>query len=62
MKYPSVDDAVTTELEATPLGELISAEAYEALRKRARELLQRYVADDGSVGIPLAGHLVVASR
>jgi SAM-dependent methyltransferase len=62
VKYPSVDDAVTTELEATPLGELISKEAYEALRKRARELLQRYVADDRSVGIPLAGHLVVARR
>ena len=62
VKYAAVDDAVTTELEATPLGELISAEAYEALRKRARELLQRYVADDRSVGIPLAGHLVVARR
>ena len=61
-KYPSIDDAVTTELEATPLGELVSAEAYDALRQRARELLQRYVAADGSVGIPLAGHLVVARR
>jgi len=62
VKYPSVDDAVTTELEATPLGELVSAEAYDALRQRARDLLQRYVADDGSIGIPLAGHLVVAGR
>ena len=62
VKYPSVDDAVTTELEATPLGELVSAEAYDALRQRARDLLQRYVADDRSVGIPLAGHLVVAGR
>ena len=62
VKYPSVDDAVTTELEATPLGELVSAEAYDALRQRARDLLQRYVADDGSIGIPLAGHLVVARR
>lgn len=31
-------------------------------RQRARDLLQHYVADDGSVGIPLAGHLVVARR
>jgi hypothetical protein len=23
-KYPSIDDAVTTELEATPLGEMVS--------------------------------------
>jgi hypothetical protein len=31
-------------------------------RQRARDLLQHYVADDGSVGIPFAGHLVVARR
>ena len=61
-KYQSIDDAVTTELEATPLGERVSAEAYGALRQRARDLLRRYVADDGSVGLPLAGQLVVARR
>ena len=61
-KYPSIDDAGTTELEATPLGERISAETYEDLRQRARDLLQRYVADAGSVDIPLAGHIVVARR
>lgn len=61
-KYPSIDDAVATEVEGTPLGERISAETYDAIRRRARELLQRYVANDGSVGIPLAGHLVVSRR
>jgi SAM-dependent methyltransferase len=61
-RYPSIDEAVATEVEGTPLGERISAETYDAIRRRARELLQRYVAEDGSVGIPLAGHLVVARR
>jgi len=61
-KYPSIDDAVAAEVEGTPLGERISAETYDAIRRRARELLQRYVAEDSSVGIPLAGHLVVARR
>jgi hypothetical protein len=62
VKYPSIDDAVTTELEATPLGERIAAETYDSLRQRARDLLQHYAAGDGSVRIPLAGHLVVARR
>jgi SAM-dependent methyltransferase len=62
VKYPSIDDAVTTELEATPLGERIAAETYDSLRQRARDLLQHYAAGDGSVRIPLAGHLVGARR
>jgi SAM-dependent methyltransferase len=62
VKYPSIDDALATEVEGTPLGERISAETYDALRQRVRELFQHYVAHDGSVGIPLAGHLVVARR
>ena len=33
----------------------MSAKTYDALRQRAGELLQRYLADDGSVSIPLAG-------
>jgi hypothetical protein len=61
-RYPSIDEAVATEVEGTPLGERISAEMYDAIRRRARDLLQSYVAEDGSVGIPLAGYLVAARR
>jgi hypothetical protein len=53
---------VATEVEGTPLGERISAEAYDALRQRARELFRHHAADNGSVAIPLAGRLVVARR
>jgi SAM-dependent methyltransferase len=60
--YPSIDAAIATELDSTPLGELVSAEIVERIRADVYDALQPYVAESGGVGVPLTGHVVVGRR
>jgi SAM-dependent methyltransferase len=59
---PSVEAAVTTEVESTPLIDRISAETYERLRGEAVEVLRPWTAADGSLVSPFACNLVAATR
>ncbi len=61
-RAPSVDAAVTTEVESTPLAKRISAEVYQRIRDEAREVLAPFTAADGSLESPFECNLVVASR
>ena len=59
---PSIDAAVTTEVESTPLVERISSEVYAELRRRTRELWREYEAPDGGLSAPFASRFAVARR
>jgi SAM-dependent methyltransferase len=62
VRYDSAEEAVTTEIEATPLIEKISQETYRQLLEDAGELLRPFVVDGGRVELPLKGHLVTAAK
>jgi SAM-dependent methyltransferase len=55
---PTVEAAVTTEVESTPLAERISESTYQALRAGARRLWQGYVTPDGALAAPFGCHFV----
>ena len=61
-RAPSVDAAVTTEVESTPLAKRISVEVYQRIRDEAREVLAPFTDADGSLESPFECNLVVASR
>ena len=53
---------MTTEVESTPLGERISAEVYDRIKRGAREVLAPFTADDGTLEAPFRVHVVAARR
>lgn len=59
---PSVDAAVATEVESTPLRARITDDVYVRIREGARELFAPYTAPDGSLRTPFDADLVVAQR
>jgi SAM-dependent methyltransferase len=61
-RFPSSDAFVTTEVESTPLGERISAEAYHRIKQGAREVFAPFTAADGSLAAPFVVHVVGAVR
>ena len=60
-RAPSIDQAVATEVESTPLVERMSESAYQRLRDEAREALQPFAAEDGTLEAPFECQLVVAT-
>ena len=61
-RAPSVDAAVTTEVESTPLVERISATTYRQLRDEAVDVLQPFTQPDGSLVAPFECLVVAATR
>jgi ubiquinone/menaquinone biosynthesis C-methylase UbiE len=61
MRFDSIDDFVTSEVEATPLAEQLDDDVYRSIREDSREALSQFVEDDG-VAIPVSGHVVTARR
>jgi ubiquinone/menaquinone biosynthesis C-methylase UbiE len=61
MRYGSIDEFVSTEVESTPLMDRIDEPTYAAIRADAREALVPFVTD-GGVRLPIEGHLVIARR
>ena len=61
-RAPSVDAAVTTEVESTPLVERISATTYRQLRDEAVDVLQPFTRPDGSLVAPFECLVVAATR
>ena len=59
---PSVDAAVTTEVESTPLVERISEATYRQLREEAVEVLAPFTTADGRLVAPFECLIVAASR
>lgn len=61
MPFDSIDEFVTTEVEATPLSERLDDEAYRRILEDSREALAAFRTETG-VEIPVSGHVVTASR
>lgn len=61
-RAPSVDAAVTTEVESTPLVERISDEVYQRIRDDAHDVLAPFTAADGSLAAPFECNVVAARR
>jgi ubiquinone/menaquinone biosynthesis C-methylase UbiE len=59
---PSIDAAVTTEVESTPLIERISEATYRQLREGARDVWGPFTQTDGSLVAPFESLVVAASR
>ena len=59
---PSVDAAVTTEVESTPLIERIDEATYRQLRTEAVEVMAPFTAPDGSLVAPFECLVVSATR
>lgn len=61
MRFGSIDEFVTSEVESTPLHGLIDDDTYEAIRADAQKALGGFRTEAG-VAVPIEGHIVVARR
>ena len=59
---PSVEAAVRTEVESTPLVERLSAEAYQQLRDESVGIMAPWTQPDGSLVTPFTCNVVAATR
>ena len=59
---PSVDAAVTTEVESTPLAERISDDVYRRIRDDAQDVLAPFTTADGGLAAPFECNIVTAHR
>ncbi len=59
-RFGSAEELAVTEVEASPLAERLSADAYAAIRAGSRTVLAPFVAPDGTPHAPLHGHLLAA--
>jgi ubiquinone/menaquinone biosynthesis C-methylase UbiE len=60
MRYGSVDEFVTTEVESTPLIDRIDHPTYDRIRADATRALRPFLHIDG-LALPIEGHLVAAT-
>jgi SAM-dependent methyltransferase len=61
-RFPSIDAAVATEVESTPLGERITEDVYERIRVEANVMFARFVTDEGRLELPFESLVVVGRR
>jgi ubiquinone/menaquinone biosynthesis C-methylase UbiE len=61
-RYPSVDAALATEVNSTPLGERITPEVYERILTGSRQVLAPFTSDDGRLDAPFESYIVAARR
>jgi len=61
-RAPSVDAAVVTEVESTPLIERISDDVYRQIREDAHDVYRPFTRPDGSLEAPFRSNVVVARR
>lgn len=61
-RFPSVDALVATEVDSTPLGERLTADARERILDGARDVLAPFTTTDGTLEAPFEVHVVTARR
>jgi SAM-dependent methyltransferase len=62
VRFGSAEEAVRTEIEATPLAERIGQESLRRLIETAGEALRPFTAAGGGVELPIGGHLITAAK
>jgi SAM-dependent methyltransferase len=61
-KYSSAADFVAVEVESTPLMERLTKDQFASIRTEAAAVLQPFSETDGSLTVPLQGHLVIGCK
>lgn len=61
-RFPSVDAAVSTEVESTPLLDRIDDATYARIRSDAHELWRAFTDASGALDAPFAAHVVTARK
>jgi SAM-dependent methyltransferase len=61
-RFPSVDAAVTTEVESTPLRSRIDEDTYARIRRGAGEVWAAFTAGDGALDAPFATYLLAGRK
>jgi hypothetical protein len=62
VRFDSAEEAVETEIQATPLAERIDPDSYRRILAAGTEAMRPFVVDDGRVELPIQGHLVTGAR
>jgi len=62
VRFDSVDEAVRTEIESTPLIERISEDVYRRILEDSRETFRTYISENGKLEAPIEGHLITAKK
>ena len=62
VRFDSAEEAVATEIQATPLAERIDPDAYRRILAAGIEVVRPYVVDGGRVELPIQGHLVTGAK
>jgi SAM-dependent methyltransferase len=60
--FASAEQAVTTELDATPLAGRIGQATYRRVVAASAEAMSPFVVDGGRVELPISGHLLTAAK
>ncbi len=60
--FPSTEEFVSAEVKGSPLGDLLSDAEYQALLDEAEEAFAEFRKGDGRITIPMAAHIVSASK
>jgi SAM-dependent methyltransferase len=60
--FGSASEAVTTEIEATPLAQRIGQDAQRRLVEAASAAMRPFEVDGGRVELPIRGHLITGAR
>jgi SAM-dependent methyltransferase len=62
IRFPSVEDFVRIEVKGSPLAEMVSDEAMEALALESETALAEFVEPSGEIVMPMDAHVVTASK
>lgn len=62
VRFPSIEEFVSTEVKGSPLDSLLSATEYEELLNEARDRLAVFQNGDAGIAMPIAAHIVTARK
>jgi ubiquinone/menaquinone biosynthesis C-methylase UbiE len=62
VRYPSVEAAVASEMNSTPLGQRITTDVLQQIVAEGEHLLAPFLASDGALEAPFDSHIVTATR
>jgi SAM-dependent methyltransferase len=61
-RFASAEQAVTTELDATPLAGRLDQATHRRVLAAAAEAISPFAVDEGRVELPISGHLITAAK
>lgn len=62
VRFASIDEFVTAEIEGSPLIDRIDDSTYKRILEDCRQALHEFTNKDGGTAIPIEGHIVTASK